>query len=276
MKKFVSIVLVCLLVAGMLAGCGHKHNYRVAADIQGHYQYCDECGDKKKVEQHQLDEYGTCSVCYAEVVDVGDGSGCVFLYDEWGNLTEMADFDAEGNLTMSQRWVYEYKDEQMIGCKEYIDGMLVCEEKYLPKTNAEEEFDPVYCSEATYYYEDGTKEYYKYDEEGETIAYTPYDEKGEAGFTETYTYEHDADGQLTKRTVNMDGKLNRVYFYAVDEYGISYEWKVVYYDAEGNVTEQKLFDSYGNTVDENGQIVVDFPAGDDATDSDVDVPEEIS
>lgn len=258
MKKLMALAAACALLASMLAGCGHKHDFRITADTDRHFELCEECGQKRNSQKHKLDEDGFCTVCGAEVMSMGDSdSGTIYRYDEKGNLTEIVDYDDDGNVIYSERWVYEYDGENIKSCKEYMDGVLMCESFYLPRVKLIEGEDAVYCAEIIYYYEDGTKEQSKYNEIGEHISYTPYDEEGKPYYTETYTYEYDADGRVSKRTVSSNGKLSREYYYEVGEFDMDYEKKVVYFDENGKIIREEEYDFYGNLLSAVGELPMD-------------------
>lgn len=254
MKKMMALVLACVLLAAMLVGCGHKHDFKLSANSDKHFERCDVCGKTKNSQKHKLDENGICKVCGAEMLDVSEGAGAIYRYDDRGSLTEIVDYDEDGTVLYSQRWEYTYDGNYIKSCKEFMDGVLMNESFYLPKSQQEEGEDAVYCSEIIYFNEDGSKEHYKYNEQGENTEFTPYDENGDPYYTETYTYAYSADGRVTKRFVSTDGKLSREYHYAVGEFDMDYEKKVIYYDENKTVIREEEYDFYGNLLSAVGEL----------------------
>ena len=254
MKKMIALVGACMLLATMLVGCGHKHNYTTSADTVSHFQLCEACGKRKSSKKHKINEEGSCSTCGAKVVRMDDGAGIIYRYDDKGNTILIVNYDKEGNMLYSQRWEYQYDGENVISCKEFKDGIPQRETCYLPKTQPQEDEELMYCSELIYYNDDGSRESYQYNELGEETEHSLYDSAGNAYFTEVYTYERDQSGRTTKRTVTENGKVTREHYYEVDQFDTHYEKKIVYFDENGKIIQQEEYDPYGNRIDAEGEV----------------------
>ena len=98
-------------------------------------------------------------------------------YDEHHNTTAKVTYDADGNVTSTEKWEYTYDDNGFITTeKEYVDGVLNTEIVY--KIVAEDDGTVSYPETVTSYNEDGSKTVCVYDEENELVSETKYDASG--------------------------------------------------------------------------------------------------
>lgn len=254
MKRIMALVVACVLLATMLAGCGHKHNYRTSADIVNHFQLCDECGRKDKSQEHTLDEQGVCSECGAVVDAWEDGSGTICRYDEKGNMIENVFYEQDGSVRNSQRWEYVYDGENVASCTLYRDGVRWSESIYQLRTQPLEGEEAVYCQKTIFYEKDRVRAHSEYDEQGTLTASVSYDAEGNPYYTETYTYEYDEEGRNTKRSVFVNGKLSEENHFAMGENEEMYDQMMILYDENGKVIRLEEYDSNGNIIRAEGEL----------------------
>ncbi len=106
-----------------------------------------------------------------------DGTKIETEYDEQHNATSRLVYDADGNVTTTEKWEYTYDESGLIAKeKEYADGTLCKEIAY--KIVAEDDGVFSYPETVTTYNEDGSKTVCVYDENNEVISETTYDASG--------------------------------------------------------------------------------------------------
>lgn len=132
-------------------------------------------------------------------------------YSEKGYLLLTTTFDANGKLYSTVRYDYEFD----------ADGN---------RTKLSIYTDDVLCR----VFDDVNHKLYDYDANGLVK-------------TER-TYVYDADGQLVKEIVYLYDRIDLENYYTTTEDGTQYVYKMVFYDEEGNIKQESLYD-------ENGKII---------------------
>lgn len=268
--KLAKILTHLLALAMVLAGCGNtgadagsdSHTHTAgewAADLENHWQVCSDCGEALDAAAHTMDEFDYCEVCGKSVCDYGDGTYSLLSYDEQGSLCEDACYDADGSLIYRYTYVYEYyEDGNVKGEKHYAydpmwysgEETLVLEAAYLYCENTE--FGEVYQSEATIYFEDGSKIYTEYAENWDVLRTIEYDAEGNEISSSRYAYQQDDQGERSYMAIYVDEVLSFEEFYMAVPYSSSVVTKQVYYNEDGSVwttTEYEYeFDDMGNPV----------------------------
>lgn len=266
-------ILMCILTLSMgLAGCGtvvlgaentsdsHTHTAgEWVADLENHWQVCNDCGEVFDTEAHTMNESEICEVCSKAVFDYGDGTYGVISYDEQGALSEDAGYDADGELIYRYRYVFEYyEDGNVKSEKDYVydpagygeEEILMSESVYLYCENTE--FGEVYQAESTTYYEDGSSTYMECAENGEIIRSVEYDAEGNESSVSRYEYERDEQGYRTYMALYVDEVLSYEEYYMSTPECSEIVTKQVSYDENGepwSTSEYKYeFDDEGNLL----------------------------
>ena len=268
MKKTMIALLLCL--AMLLTACGstggnttqtadkdagdtaqtvaqnaHQHvQTDMEADGQKHWYVC-QCGEEISAP-HKLDDNSFCQGCNSEVFQYEEGGSGVYTYDEYGTMISVSEYDEGGVLIYQQTASCEYyEDGNMHFMQEYVNGVLNNESTYMPCSDPAE---GVYLETTVYYYEDGSTETVTYDEGFNILSVEGTDASGEVFYTERYEYEFDDQGNCVKQTGYIDEILSQVYTYTYDAEGNETGSSQVYYDEDGQITEELHFDAYGDEI----------------------------
>lgn len=236
-KKLIALILACMMVLSVMTACSSSDDAATSgwvADGKEHWKVFVESGEKTEVGAHELNEVNQCAVCGSEIWDFGD-SVSVYAYDTYGNITRMADYDADGNLVSETVDEYEYDtDGNITKDKQYIDGVLSGETEYTV-TDGESTI-----SGFTAYYEDGSKSIAEYDANGNSVKLTDYDSDGAVVFQADSEYAEDSNGEWYEsqctETYSDGTKIECTY----NERGDALSR--VCYDADGNVESSETWE----------------------------------
>lgn len=252
-KQLLSILAVCAMIATALSGCGDSHTHQMSdnwdADLTHHWKNCTDCGEKVEKVAHAFYDDNQCTVCGAQIVDLGD-SKSLYLYNDNGDMLKMADYDLDGNVITETTCQYEYdSNSQLIRSATTTDGVLVEECTY---TSVGGESVVTQCIS---YIEDGTKFINDYDEYGNVIRLISYDTEGNVDYQSESEYALSADGVWyeTKCTsTEQDGSVSigtfsdtgdqvgLIRYDATGEMLYSYSWEYTY-DEDGNWQTMKYY-----------------------------------
>lgn len=275
MKMTKTFIIVSVLTMG-LAGCSmistaadeHTHTAgSYEADLENHWQVCEEDGEKMESEAHTLDESDYCEICNKSVYDFGDGTYGVYSYDEQGALCLDEYYNEDGSLISYYRYEYDYDENAVVTASRFYiydpgyygeDEVLFEEAVYLPCEN--DEYGECYQAESTTYYEDGGKSCTEYAENSDIIRVVEYDAEGNEVRTERYEYEQDEQGERSYMAVYTDDVLSYEEFYVPGPSGFNDMTKQVYYEEDGSVMStseyEYEYDDEGNllhyTIYDNG------------------------
>lgn len=240
-KKYSAMILACVLLFGILTACSlHEHTELTwKADKENHRQEC-ECGKVLNSAEHTLDDDGYCEECNMVIVDYGDGFYDILTFDEQGTMSGCMGYDAQGSVLYSQILDYEYyEDGNAKSYKEYHDGELVCESTFLYNSTG----NAVYESESVFYLENGYKSVSTYNENNMLLTYTEYDAEGNVVNEDIYEYTPDYAGNLTIQTCISNGVISSVATYESDAEGNYCLVNEVFYDENGNITDDYSYDA---------------------------------
>ena len=258
MKKVITIITLgaAVFAALSLSGCGHEHSadvWKTAVDT--HWHECVECGEKYDEASHTFDEIDVCTECRSAVFDM-DGETGIFTFDDNGSLVFDAVYDSDNALRCYYRYEIEYYDDGSVrNSKEYAYDVisdsgkeyLSAEQNYSRCENPEN--GDVFVESETCYNEDGGYGYYEYDKNLGLLRSEYYDTEGNAVEIRDYSYELNEDGEVIKETEYFDGVLYSEVFFAFDDIGLPYSERAVYYDSEGNITEEHRYAASGEEIE---------------------------
>lgn len=240
--KRIALIFSCMMILGAMTACagGHTHteNDKWETDSKEHWKQCDDCEEKTEIGEHTLNDESKCTVCGSEIIDFGD-TVSVYTYDEQGNITRIAEYDAENNLVSDIANEFEYdSDGNILKEAQYIDGKLCGEAEY---TVADGESIP---TKYTGYYEDGSKYVNEYDSYGNNAKMISYNADG--------TVELQIESQYAQGTDGEWYEVNRTESYS-DGTKIECEYNEqtdiltrVCYDADGNKSRTETWEyTYG-------------------------------
>ena len=138
---------------------------------------------------------------------------------------------------------YEYWDTYVSKQTDYYDDGSVSVTLY------NEDGDTVYSEDT---FADGTRQVFKYDENGNLIEYTVYDASGTVTGGQLYYYEYDGNGNTTYHySTYFDGKMVYEIEYGaeyIEEYGEwkSYRIKYTEYFHDAGMTQKMVTEYYKN------------------------------
>lgn len=235
-------------------------------DLNNHWQVCGDCGDSFGTEAHTLED-GWCTVCAAEfyTFDMNDTDyTAVCIYDDQGNTVLELQYNADGILEISLRREYTYDASgNVLVLKEYTDDALSYEVEYAPDA------DGIPCAvKDTIYWEDGSKEYCEYDQNGSPLLMISYDADGQVLYHNRYAYTYDAEGNiLTQKNYENDILVSEYEYavYADVDYSYTYTVKETIYYEDGSklileynenfeIISESYFDAEGNPADHSSKF----------------------
>lgn len=236
-KKQIALIVSGVLVLGTMTACsGHTHslNDEWKADSKSHWKVCEECGETAESGEHTVNDESICTVCGSEIFDYGD-SVSIFNYDEQGNVTRMADYDADGSLISEMVNEYEYdSDGNIIKETQYIDGVISGEAEYSIVEG---------MSVATKYIgynEEGSKFINEYDSAGNVIKMIYYDTDGNVELQTDSQYAQNADGEWYEEKCAESYSDGTKVECEYNENGDAITR--VFYDADGNKSETETWE----------------------------------
>lgn len=241
-----TILLTGALTAALLAGCAGSHTHAASgvwdADYENHWMTCTDCGEETDKGAHTLDEYDTCTVCGAQLIDWGE-SKSLYLFNESGDPLKTADYDADGNLVTETVNSYEYDaDGVLVRSATTTDGVLT-EECFYTAANGESVLE-----QAVSYMDDGSKSVCDYDENGNAVHMYACEADGSVSFEAESEYALTADGEWYEAEyteMQEDGsrvvstyaengdQLSATHYEADGSVRYAYTWEYTY-DADGN------------------------------------------
>lgn len=242
-KKHRSLLAACA-AAALLAGCAGGHTHQMSdtwkADLTDHWKVCSDCGQAAEKGAHTLDDFYTCTVCGAQVIDWGD-SQSLWLFAENGDPLQQTDYDPEGNVLSATIYEYEY-DEQgnMTHSVCTVDGAVneECTYTLIDGENV--------LTQYIAYMDDGSKSVGDYDAYGNVTHSVYYDAQGNVESYEDSEYALDEEGAWYKTSttaVEADGSKYVAEYSPYDQTGIAY------YDADGSLLNAYV---WAYTYDEEG------------------------
>lgn len=250
MKRMGAIAAVIVVVMSLMTGCfEHKHDFiGWGANLENHWQLCDDCDEIINFTLHWFDDYGYCQVCDKSIVDNEDGTYSVVSYDEMGNMSSYIDYNEDDEVVYEMRSESEYDENgNPKRVKEFIDGVLTSEIVYAACADHEGE---VYESEYISYSEDGSKSVTVQDEQGMPLTSTEYDVDGNVIATDVYEYTYDEAGNLAKQICRRGDVVTGETVYALDAEGNVYVAKDVFYDDDGTLLGETMYDAEGNVIED--------------------------
>ena len=197
--------------------------------------------------------YMTEDVCYFE-----DGTQCVNVYDEAGNLVRFVSYASDGSVEFD--YLYEYNaDGSWMSEKVYYGETLTSEREYSVDADGCQNT----LKEITYN-EDGSWVGIEYDLYENEVIEIHSDAEGNVELDRRYEHTYDADGNKTLTKTYDNGVLTEEveYFVGSDEYGswsMSGKTTVYHEDGSKTVSDQDLeatwsseitYDASGNVVEE--------------------------
>lgn len=254
LKRNVTVLTLCLAFFVAMTACApHSHQAEGGwlADGKEHWKVCAEDGEKMDAGAHTLIDAFICTVCGSEVIDFGE-SVSVSAYDDYGYITRMAEYSADGELLSETVNEYEYDaDGHMLKEKQTIDGIPSGETEYTVIDGES------VVSKFTAYYEDGSKSVSDYDIHGNDIRMVSYDAEGNVTFQSESEYAESSEGEWYRNgyteaysdgtkiacTYNADGDILSRVSYDADGNEVETEtWEYTYGDNGHKATEKAYVD----------------------------------
>lgn len=238
-KRILSLLMVYALL--LLTACGgHTHSAEGGwtGDLETHWHECGECGETFDAAAHTLEE-GVCTGCGSETATYEDGTAMLVCYNEYGDLSRLVYYAADGSVESEDRVEYVYdEDGNKLSQKSYSGEVLSSEYEYARASSGE-----LYVSKDTYYYEDGSKDCGEYDENGNSLRNTSYTADGAVAYS--YEYEYSEEAGWMREKVYEGDRLTSEQEFLMDQEGNQITIRHVYYneDQTSSVTE---YDEYGN------------------------------
>ena len=179
-------------------------------------------------------------------------------WDVWGNALSITEYDDTGDVIFNE--IYELTCDihgNILSEKRITNGVLSYEGTF---GLSDEGY--TYLIEETYYLEDGTKEHFQYNPQGDVTTEIYYDTDGNAVDTYTYQYTYE-DVLITSIHCNHNGKLLYTEQYTVvhegdwsynylnqrTDYQADGGYTITIFDEEYNIVSEECFDANGNPVD---------------------------
>ena len=150
-KKAFLIILASILL--LASACAEEVAFPVLeweTDGKNHWQI-DASGAVINQGFHATDDSWRCAICNSEILEWEEDID-VTDFDAYGNAVRYTNYSKDGEVNQQNVYVLTYNENGMIEKrKEYIDGVLVCEDVYT--ANAEGDQLPV---SSTVWFDDGT------------------------------------------------------------------------------------------------------------------------
>ncbi len=259
MKKSITCAVLCAAMLSLLSlsGCGHEHTVgEWKTGVDTHWQECKECSEKINEAAHSFDEFEICTECSSAVYKEEDGAVSIYTYDENGSLIYNAGYNPEGELTYYFRYeIVYYSDGNTRSTKEYAyDILSEFRKEFLSNEMSfapceDPENGEVFVNSETYYNEDGSGMSYENDEVLGVVKSVAFDDKGVVYEENVYEYELDENGEIVKECVRRNGTLYSEIYYSDDDEGGRYAEKYLYYDQDGNISEEYHYDAFGEQIE---------------------------
>lgn len=244
-KRFLAVSMACITAFTLLSGCSEKHIHQSSelwkTDLNNHWKFCADCGQKTEESEHTLDDSNTCTTCGAEIIE-WDSSTSLYQFNESGDPLKTAEYDADGFVLTETIYTYEYDaDGNLTHSVTTTDGVITEDNTYC---TVDGETVPSQC---IIYLDDGSKGISEYDAHGNAIHLLYYDANGNLYSQAEYEYALSADGQWYEvKCTDTEEDNSKI----VSEYSENGDQtSAVRYDADGNLVYSY---AWQYTYDENG------------------------
>lgn len=210
--------------------------------------------------EYAYTEDGTCYESKSTEKDPVANSILVAEYNEYGDLVNRTMTDADGRVTLDERYEREYDDDQNILWEKTYSGDMLTHEIVSYATSSDDSGEWRYPEKTIEYHEDGTKIVSVYGDNTEVATETYYKANGSVDYELTYQYETDNDGNWSSIKVYEGNRLISDASYAMSADGWSYKSQVTEYHEDGSSTVSKYnedetlvsetnYDADGNILD---------------------------
>lgn len=225
---------------------------------EDHWHTCSGCEETLDLAVHTLDEDSICTVCGYAIYTYDDGTYEIVAYDAQGALCKSELYEADGILIYGSRYDYEYDEKgNVTSLKSYAfdpaqghtEDVLQYEEVYLPCENSE--YDEIYMSEQTIYFEDGSKYHSVFNEMNALITSTSYDADGTVLAVERHEPEYDESGNCIRELVYINDVLDTEYCYMVLPDSETVMTKCALYGEDGS---EQWVSTYEYEINEDGYV----------------------
>ena len=266
MKKFIGILLVCLMLVGLMAACGEGDNTGNGStpttssqsggnqnngesssssqaahtckgtgewfmDLNKHWRFCS-CGKKVDDKSHTVQK-NACTRCSVGFVYGFEGDTTLIVYDDFNNPSYKLHYNAEYVMDEESRYTYEYS----------ADGIILTERMTVNDVLA---------------YEITNNEF------GDITSKKTYNADGEMTSHDTWEYTYSAEGVMESEKAYEENELVYECYYAIadgKEYMAEYvAWdadggkvKTTYY-ANGDISGMITYDTEGNATETLGYV----------------------
>ena len=236
MRKITALSLSLVLCLGM-AGCSVFHDHTWSYDANNHWCDC-ECGKQIEPLPHNMFE-NVCSACGVEIWEIDDHKN-ILTYDEHGSVKTSTVYDSYGNIITEDLYEWEYDPYgNPTRNKVYRNGNLFEESIYQSCDSAGE---AVCLKEIVYYYEDGSRQVWLYDEYGVAASDTMYLADGSVDTQNIYENTYDDQGNLLGRVCFRDGVRNWETRSILGPDGNLYDSASISYKADGSIAFDRIYD----------------------------------
>ncbi len=259
--------------------CDHEYTFDDKGNMLSKKQYTD--GTLSREYEYSYKASNPSETYESKRTDYHDDSTKrIEIYNENRETVSATEYDAQGNVTYSSTFEYEYDDNgELLKRYEYENGRLtdINEYAYYPDDPDETYFNKhiIYYEDSshrivvyntrggiisdTYYFADSTKHETLYDGNGNTLSDTYYDADGNISDKYTYEYTFDDKGNVMLEKEYKDGKLysQTEYSYKTDDpedvyksqrtyYHDDLSKEVIKYDEHGATISEVVYDAQGN------------------------------
>lgn len=256
-KKILSTALACAIALSALTACNKDGNSDVPTDSSAwnrdanHHWIETEKGKQKDKGAHDLID-NVCVTCESEVWTYEDGTVDIYNYTEYGDFSRITSYDADGNVVADTKHEYDYDPNgNMFKQKVYEFDVLVEECEYYVDFDGNS-----IISLQTFYHEDGTKDIYECDGNGNIVKEIFCDTEGMEWITAEYAYTYLSEDNFfmstkneyfddgTRHIIDYNTYGDIIHWYGLDAYGSSeFEFHYEYdYDDNGNMTYSNEYD----------------------------------
>lgn len=214
-------------------------------------------------ETHTEYAYTEDGICYeskSTEKDTVANSILVAEYNEYGDLVSRTMTDADGQVTLDERYEREYDDDGNMLWEKTYSGDMLTYEIVSYASGSDDSSTWRYPEQTIVYNEDGTKVISFYGDNTEVETETYYNADGTVERELTYQYETDDDGNWSSIQVYDGEQLITNTEYALSADGWSYKAKVTEYHEDGTTTVSEYtedetlvletkYDSDGKVID---------------------------